>query len=137
MKKRFMKSVVAIVCIMLAVFTYSGAAVQPCWTYVSTVEGSIDISSLAIASVSASGSAASTQVTKTVCTTQLQKLSGGKWVTLKTWSASSNPHYAVISKKQWAVDHGCSYRLYTELKAYKGDTLLETGSSVANYGYYR
>lgn len=137
MSKKIMQLAAAIILVTVTAFTYSGATVQPYWTYVSTVGGTIDISSLSIASVSASGSAASPQVTKTICTTQLQKFSGSKWVTLKTWSASANMHYAAISEKHWAVDHGYSYRLYTELKAYNGSTLLETGSSIANYGFYR
>ena len=137
MKKRFMKSVVAIVLVMIAVFTCSAAAVQPRWKYVSTVGGDIDISSLAIVSASGFGTASSLQVTKTVCKVTLQQMKSGKWTDLKTWSATSNMRSASVTTKHWAVDHGHSYRLYVTLDAYNGNTLLETGNSIVDYGYYR
>lgn len=137
MKKKFMKSVVTIVLVMVALFTCSNAAVQPHWKYVSTVGGNIDISSLGIVSASGVGTASSLDVTKTVCTVSLQQMINSKWVTLKTWSASSNTHAASVSTKHWAVDHGYSYRLYVVLDAYKGNTLLETGTASVLYGYYK
>lgn len=137
MKKRFMKSAVAIILVMVAVFTCSGAAVQPRWKYVSSITGNIDISSLGIVSASATGTASSLDVTKTVCKVSLQQMKNGKWVTLKTWSASSNTHAASVDTKHWAVDHGYSYQLYIVLEAYKGNTLLETGTGTILYGYYQ
>ena len=137
MRNRFTKSIVAIILIMAAVFTCSSATVQPCWTYVSTVSGDIDISSLGIATVSGAGSAASPKVTKTVCKLHLQQLKNQKWITLKTWTDTANMHYAAVSKKHWAVEHGYSYRIYVELEAYSGNTLLETESSIGSYGYYK
>ena len=137
MKKRFMKSVVAIVLVMVAVFTCSSAAVQPRWKYVSTVGGNIDISSLAIVSASGFGTASSLQVTKTVCKVTLQQMKNGKWTDLKTWSATANMRSASVTTKHWAVEHGYSYRLYVTLDAYNGNALLETGNSIVDYGYYR
>lgn len=137
MKKRFMKSVVAIILVMVAVFTCSSAAVQPRWKYVSTVGGDIKISTLGIATVFGSGSASSPEVTKTVCKVSLQQMKNSKWVTLKTWTASANMRYATIGDKNWAVDHGYSYRIYIVLEAYKGNTLLETGTGTVLYGYYQ
>lgn len=136
MKKRFIKSVVAIILVMVAAFTGSGAVVQPRWKYVSTISGDIDISTLGIAAVSGEGSAASTQVTKTVCKLHLQQFKNKKWTTIKTWTATSNMRYAAVSTKHWAVDKGYSYRIYVELEAYNGNTLLETGSSASEFRYY-
>lgn len=137
MKKKFVKSVVAIILVMVAVFTCSSAAVQPRWKYVSSVGGDIEISSLGIVSAWGSGSASSLDVTRTVCTMNLQQMKNGKWVTLKTWSASANMRSAAVDTKHWAVDHGYSYRLYIVLDAYKGNTLLETGTASVVYGYYQ
>ena len=44
MKKRFMKSAIAIILVMIAVFTCSNAAMQPRWKYVSSISGDISIS---------------------------------------------------------------------------------------------
>ena len=137
MKKRFMKSVISIVLVMVAVFTCSSATVQPRWKYVSSVGGNIDISSLGIVSASGVGTASSLEITKTICTVNLQQMKNSKWVTLKTWSASSNTHAASVDTKHWAVDHGYSYRLYIVLDAYKGNTLLETGTASVLYGYFQ
>lgn len=137
MKKRFMKSAVAVILVMIAVFTCSSAAVQPRWKYVSSISGNIEISKLGIASVSGEGSAASTQVTKTICKLHLQQLKNQKWTTIKTWTATSNMHYAAVDTKYWAVDKGYSYRIYVELEAYNGNTLLESGSSFSDFRYYR
>ena len=136
MKKRFIKSTVAIILAIVAVFTCSGAVTQPRWKYFSTISGYINISALGIATVSGEGSAASTQVTKTVCKLHLQQLKNQKWTTIKTWSATSNMRYAAVTSKHWAVDRGYSYRIYVELEAYNGSTLLETGSSVSEFRYY-
>ncbi len=136
MKKRFMKSVVAIILVMVAVFTCSSAAVQPRWKYVSSISGDINISSLGIATVYGTGSAASTQVTKTVCKLHLQQFKDKKWTTIKTWTATSNMRFAAVDTKHWAVDKGYSYRIYVELEAYNGNTLLETGSSASEFRYY-
>ncbi len=138
MKKNLMKSILAALLILSAVFPSSSATmIQPCWSYVSTVGGSIDISPLSIATVSGCGSAASLQVTKTVCKVNIQQLKNRKWTTLNTWTATSNMRFASVSKKYWAVPHGYSYRLYVELQAYNGTKLLETGSSIVDYGYYK
>lgn len=137
MQRRFMKSAVAIILVMVAVFTCCSAVVQPRWKYVSTVSGDIDISTLGIATVSGEGSAASTQVTKTVCKLHLQQFKNKKWTTIKTWTATSNMRYAAVDTKYWAVDKGYSYRIYVELEAYNGNTLLETGSTVSDFRYYR
>ena len=115
MKKRFIKSTVAIILAIVAVFTCSGAVTQPRWKYVSTISGDINISALGIATVSGEGSAASTQVTKTVCKLHLQQLKNQKWTTIKTWSATSNMRYAAVTSKHWAVDRGYSYRIYNIL----------------------
>lgn len=136
MKKRFMKSVVAIILVMVAVFTCSSAAVQPRWKYVSSISGDINISSLGIATVYGTGSAASTQVTKTVCKLHLQQFKDKKWTTIKTWTATSNMRFAAVDTKYWAVDKGYSYRIYVELEAYNGNTLLETGSAASEFRYY-
>ena len=131
-----MKSVVAIILVMVAVFTCSSAAVQPRWKYVSSISGDINISSLGIATVYGTGSAASTQVTKTVCKLHLQQFKDKKWTTIKTWTATSNMRFAAVDTKHWAVDKGYSYRIYVELEAYNGNTLLETGSSASEFRYY-
>ena len=136
MKKRFMNSAIAIILVMIAVFTCSNAAMQPRWKYVSSISGDISISTLGIATVYGTGSAASPQVTKTVCKLHLQQLKNQKWTTIKTWTATSNTHYAAVDTKHWAVDRGYSYRIYVELNAYNGSTLLETGSSASEFRYY-
>ncbi len=43
MKKRFMKSAIAIILVMIAVFLFN-AAMQPRWKYVSSISGDISIS---------------------------------------------------------------------------------------------
>ena len=136
MKKKFMKSVLSITLVIVAVFTFSSAIMQRRWKYVSTISGDINISSLGIATVYGAGSAASTEVTKTVCKLHLQQLKKQKWTTIKTWTATSNMRYAGVDTKHWAVDRGYSYRICVELEAYKGNTLLETGSSVSEFRYY-
>ena len=60
MKKKFMKSVLSITLVIVAVFTFSSAIMQPRWKYVSTISGDINISSLGIATVYGAGTAAST-----------------------------------------------------------------------------
>ena len=50
--------------------------------------------------------------------------------------STSNTHYAAVDTKHWAVDRGYSYRIYVELNAYHGSTLLETGSSASEFRYY-
>ena len=43
MKKKFMKSVLSITLVIVAVFTFSSAIMQPRWKYVSTISGDINI----------------------------------------------------------------------------------------------
>ena len=110
---------------------------QPLWTYVTKVIGTITISSGGTAKVTAEGAARSQGVTKTTVTASLQQFKDGKWQEIKSWTISSNGTSTKLSEKSWPVAHGYNYRVVATTKAYAGTTLLEQGSYTANYGYFK
>lgn len=91
---------------------------------------------LGIAEVAGHGSASTLGVDKVVCTVHLQQMKDRKWVTLKSWSTTSNSRTAAVGTKKYAVAHGYTYRVYVTLDAYKGNTHLETGEFSEVYGYF-
>ena len=114
-----------------------GDTIQPLWVYVNYVNGTIDISSGGMATVSASTRMKPGKVQKTTITASLQQYEAGRWKEIKSWTASSSGTSAKLSEKNWMVAHGYSYRVLITAKAYAGTTVLEQGSYTANYGYFK
>lgn len=134
-------STLAMVLLLICVMIPCGSAaqaneMQPLWTYVTKITGTIEISNTGMAKVTAKGVANSKGVTKTTVTASLQQLKGGKWEAVKSWSSSSDGTSVSLSEKSWPVAHGYSYRVVTTVKAYAGTSLLEQGSSTRNFGYF-
>lgn len=138
MNHRVVKKLLS-VALMLIVGCCSAAAVdiQPRWSYILTIGGDIDISSFGTATVYGNGTARSTDVNKLVITLDLQQFINGNWETKKSWSQTSQLFSINTDDHSWAVAHGYSYRLYVTLKAYNGNKLLETGTGIFNYGYFK
>ncbi|WNX84669.1 hypothetical protein RWV98_19180 [Agathobaculum sp. NTUH-O15-33] len=137
MKKKNKILVVAILVFATAMSYAAANKIVPYWNYVTSVGGSIDISSGGTASVSADGSAATIGVDNVKLYASLQQLKNGSWVTLKTWSTEADARSTRITTKTWPVAHGYSYRLQISLEAYKNVTLLETGQHTEDYGYFK
>lgn len=138
MNHRVVKKILSFV-LMLIVGCGSAAAadIQPRWSYILTIGGDIDISSFGTATVYGNGTARSTDVNKLAITLDLQQYTNGKWETKKSWSQTSQLFSINTADYSWAVAHGYSYRLYITLKAYNGNRLLETGTGIINYGYFK
>ena len=126
--------------LLCAMTPWSSAAqaneMQPLWTYVTKVNGTLDISNTGMAKVTAKGGADSKGVTKITVSASLQQLIGGTWKELKSWTSSSDGTSVSLSEKSWSVAHGYSYRVVASVKAYTGTALLEQGSSIQNFGYF-
>lgn len=138
MKKKIRLAVAMVLVLCTAVLAAGASQISPCWNYVTVVGGRIDIPSsiLGIAEVAGHGSASTLGVDKVVCTVHLQQMRDRKWVTLKSWSTTSNSRTAAVGTKKYAVAHGYTYRVYVTLDAYKGNTHLETGEFSEVYGYF-
>ena len=139
MRKKLTRILVSTFLILSSVFCVSGAIDTQLlrWSYISTIEGNIDISSSGTATVLAGGSAASSDVNKTVLTLDLQQFVGGKWQTKKEWTTTSFSNIIRSGECSWQVAHGYSYQLYITLKAYNSTKLLETATHTVSYGYFR
>ena len=137
--KRITTSLMAVL-LLCALSPWGAAAqtegMQPLWTYVTKVIGTINISSSGTAKVTAAGEARSLGVTKTTVTASLQQFKDGKWQEIKSWTITSNGTSAKLSENSWPVACGYSYRVVVTAKAYGGATLLEQGSYTAGYGYF-
>lgn len=136
MKKKI-KVLLAAVLAIAGLLSFSMAAeIAPRWSYITVVDGTLDISSGGSATVSAKGEAYTQGVDNVKLTASLQQQKNGSWTTIKSWSASANARQVLLSKQTYPVAHGYSYRLSITLKAYKDQTLLESGSTTREYGYF-
>lgn len=136
MKKKI-KILLAAVLAIAGLLSFSMAAeIAPRWSYVTAIDGTLGISSNGTASVSAWGDALTKGVDNVELTASLQQYKNGSWSTIKSWSASANSRLVTLAKQTYPVAHGYSYRLSITLKAYKGQTLLESGSTTREYGYF-
>lgn len=125
-------SVVLLICLLCPY----ASAVQPRWSYVTDISGTLDISVFGTASITASGSATTRGVNNCTVIASLQQLKNGDWTELKSWSSSSNSHAASLDTKKWPVAHGYEYQLVITLEAYDDTKLLESASATISYGMY-
>ena len=109
-------------------------AIQPRWTYLSTVGGNIDISSDAVATVTASVRAVGT-VEKVSVVASLQQKRSGTWSEVKSWTVTRDS-YSANMRKTWPVLRGYEYRVVITGKAMQGLRTLEQASHTVSYGYF-
>lgn len=119
---------------------YASAAqreeIQPMWTYLTRITGSLDISSGGTASVTAKVKAESGEVARVAMNVSLQRYVSGAWKEMKSWDVSSNSASVSLSEKKWQVYHGYSYRAVVTTKVYNENALLEQATKTISYGYY-
>lgn len=110
--------------------------IAPQWNYITLVSGSLNISKGGVATVKGTGQAAEASVTKVYVKVSLQQYKSNKWIEIASWNATTNGKNSSIGTKSKAVAHGYSYRTVITAKAYKGNSVLETGTKTINYGYF-
>lgn len=105
--------------------TISAYAVTQRWTYLTLIEGSIDISN-GVAEIIVSCDATRDDVTKVKAKCELQKFDES-WETIKTWTETETG--TIINyEKTYAVSSNYEYRLKVTGYAYNGSTLLESAT---------
>ena len=124
--KRISRKVLAVVILVVMLLsTISAYAVTPRWTYLTLIEGSIDISN-EVAEIIVSCDATRDDVTKVKVKCELQKYDES-WETIKTWTETETGTI-VNYEKTYAVTSGYEYRLKVTGYAYSGSTLLESAT---------
>ena len=98
------------------------------WNYITSISGNLSISN--------GGTAVETSVTKVSVHVSLQQYKSNRWTEIKSWSNTANGKTASIGTKNYAVAHGYSYRCVVTTKAYKGNSVLETGRKTINHGHF-
>lgn len=106
------------------------------WNYITSISGNLSISNGGTATVTGRGTAVETSVTKVSVHVSLQQYKSNRWTEIKSWSNTANGKTASIGTKNYAVAHGYSYRCVVTTKAYKGNSVLETGSKTINHGHF-
>ena len=92
--------------------------IQPYYVYTSTIDTNLSISSTGVADVKAKiiGNLSTTSVRVNV---YLQRYSGGSWITVDSWSQSSNSSRTTLQKNV-VVTKGYQYRVQASYYAYVG-----------------
>lgn len=106
------------------------------WNYITSVNGELNISNVGVATVSGRGKAVENNVTKISVNMSLQQYKSNRWTEIKSWYTSANGKTASTGAKTYPVAHGYSYRCVVTVKAYKGNSVLETATKNVNYGYF-
>ena len=88
-------------------------------TNISYIKNSLSVNASHTATINC-GVTGYTGVTKTTISATLQKKSGGSWINVKTWTASSASKSASMSRTK-SVTAGQSSRVKAVSKAYKGN----------------
>ncbi len=108
--------------------------ISPQMDYIVQAKGNLYINSSGVATVTSSVYGYQGTTTRVEISAKLQQYNGGKWVTLKTYTASSDSHRTSLSES-YKISKGYSYRMQATIKAYSGsksETQTVT-SSEANY----
>lgn len=130
--------IAAILSLTMTAFAGPRKQMDPRWSHFTTVVGDLDITSSGKATVIATVSANRSKVDQVKVTCNLQKLEGGTWKNIKTWSETSDPKtpHVVALEKTYYVAEGYSYRIEVKSKAYQGGVLQESITSTFDYGYF-
>jgi len=86
------------------------SVISPSFINISSSSSSLSISSQGVATVSATVTGTSGVTTKSAITAELQQYKNGTWVTIATFSVSSNSYRASLSETK-SVDKGYTYRV--------------------------
>jgi len=114
----------------------AGEPIQPMWKYLNRIDGTIKISTGGIATVAATVQSRASGSQKTGITVSLQQKKPDGWKEIKSWTATQEGSYALITRRSWAVPHGYSYKIVVTGRMYKGLQVLEQESKAFNYGYF-
>lgn len=130
--------IAAILSLTMTAFAGPREQMDPRWSHFTTVVGDLDITSSGKARVLTTVSANRSIVDQVKVTCNLQKLEGGTWKNIKTWSETSDPKtpHVVVIEKNYYVEKGYSYRIEVKSKAYQGGVLQESITSTFDYGYF-
>lgn len=139
MKKNIWKSClltfILVISIGANVFASSETVIEPRWSYITGITGSIRIEK-SIATVMAGGRSENQEIAYVGETVILQRSDGNSWKDLKTWEDTSDGPKTQI-QETYAVYKGYSYRLSITVRAYAANgTLKETVTVYHNYGEY-
>lgn len=102
------------------------------YTYIYRANSDLKISG-GIATVSASMTA-NKGISKTLITSRLQKKVNGSWETVQAWTETSSTTSCKLNKTI-SVSKGSSYRIFSTVKAYKGNDSesIAVYSNIVNY----
>jgi hypothetical protein len=112
----------------------SDGVMSPMFTYISSVDSNLSISSSGTATVSASIICYSS-VDSTSVSSYLQRYSGGTWNTIKSWSGSDDDATANMYGT-YAVTSGYNYRVRSYFYAYVNGSVVESTSRTTGTLYY-
>lgn len=142
LRKKFFVSMLAVMMALSSITAYASIMPvskaqlpTPRWDFVNLISSGMDVDDNNYATISVIADAQAYDVDKVVVKCELQQLVNSSWKTIKTWNEENNDCY-ILFEKNYAIAKGYSYRLKTTVKAYKGNTLLETATSYSEYGYY-
>lgn len=117
---------------VLDVFTYETPT--PRMAYIASASCDLYIDSKGTATVKSAVNGYQGTTTKVSIEASLQQCRNGKWVTLKSFSESSNTYRTSLTKT-YGVSKGYSYRVQSVIKAYSGSS-VETQTVTSNEAKY-
>lgn len=107
---------------------------MPCMEYIASSRTTLNIDSNGTAKVNCSVYGYSGTTTKVKITAKLQQYKNGSWITVKTFTASADSHYKIMSESCDVVS-GYKYRVQATVSAYSG-SLVETRTETSSEIYY-
>ncbi|MCI9467598.1 MAG: hypothetical protein HFE99_11000 [Ruminiclostridium sp.] len=137
MKKSFSFLLAMLVLCISIPWAAASEPIQPMWSNLNSIYGTLSISNGGIAKVTAKAICKVGKAEKTSVRASLQQLKSGTWTEIKSWSATRDGLTASVPEKSWPVAHGYSYRLIVTGSAYQGLQLLEQGTYTKDYGFFK
>lgn len=97
-------------------------SISPYMDYIAQANGTLYINSSGVATVDCDVYGYQGTTTRVEISANLQQYKSGRWVTIKTFTASSNSHRTSLSETH-SVSKGYSYRVQATIKAYSGSSV--------------
>ncbi|MEG0899998.1 MAG: hypothetical protein RSF40_09860 [Oscillospiraceae bacterium] len=109
-------------------------SISPYMDYIAQANGTLYINSNGTATVDCDVYGYQGTTTRVEISANLQQYKNGRWVTIKTFTASSNSHRTSLSETH-SVSKGYSYRVQATIKAYSGSS-VETRTVTSSEASY-
>lgn len=130
---RIISFILAIIILSVPVFAVTDNYVQPRYTYISLNQAEISINKSTGVALCTATVGTGQYCTVTVSGT-LQKFSGGRWIDIKSWSATNTTAVAITNS--YAIESGYVYRFITNCYVYNSNGTLVESANASHYADY-